>query len=375
MNNINYKIALLFLIMFSNVALAKTPVLKTGSGVFTVEVKTYDELTATLEEIRQANHIPAMAVAVISSGEVSYIKGFGYINENKAKPTTQNTSFRIASISKLFTAQAIMQLVEANKLKLSDNVSQYLPTFDGTSMTIKQLLTHSSGLSDSVRPVTADVNRSQESYLKLVRATAVNQVANQQFEYSDTGFNILGRVISAITGVGYEQYISENILLPAGMEKSKYVTGANRHVCEAPPTKNGKLITQNKQRPYDLSFNPSEGLVTTVHDLSLWLKRTLNNDNTILKEQTYKSMLKPQIKTTWGEIYMGLGWQVYKSEGVNVARHPGGIRGYKSLVITYPGSKDAIILLTNSSNTPRWEIAKSMTKILKNNGHWSPIHK
>ena len=81
-------------------------------------------------------------------------------------------------------------------------------------------------------------------------------------------------------------------------------------------------------------------------------------------------MLAPQIKTTWGEIYMGLGWQVYKSKGTNVARHPGSIRGYKSLIIAYPKNGNAMILLTNSSKTPRWEIAKSVTKILKQNTEW-----
>jgi len=333
-----------------------------SANVFANSASTNVKLTAALEEFQKTNHIPAMAVAIISAGEVSYIKGFGYIDVNKTKATTSATSFRIASISKLFTAQAIMQLIENHKLKLSDKVSQFLPSFDGSNITIKQLLTHSSGLSDSVKPVNAEANRSQASYLKLVRATAVNHLANKTFEYSDTGFNILGHIVSTVSGVNYEQYIADNIFVKAGMK--------NSHVSQTPPTKNGQLIVKNRQRPYDLSFNPSEGLVTNVDDLSLWLKRTLNNDRTILKDKTYSDMLKPQIKTTWGEIYMGLGWQVYKSDDVNLARHPGGIRGYKSLIITYPDSKDALILLTNSSNTPRFDIAKSLTTILTKNGQW-----
>ena len=158
--------------------------------------------------------------------------------------------------------------------------------------------------------------------------------------------------------------------MPAGMQKSKYSNGMSGDVAEAFPTNKGKLIGKSEQRPYDLSFNPSEGLVANVYDLSLWLKLTLANDISILKEQTYKDMLEPQIKTVWGEIYMGLGWQVYKSEGVSIARHPGSIRGYKSLILAYPENKDAMILLSNSSNTPRWEIAKAIKKILKQNADW-----
>lgn len=341
-----------------------------SSNALANKVNTHDELTVTLEKIRVQNDIPAMAVAIISSGEVIYIKGFGFIDERKVKPTTKHSLFRIASISKLFTAQAIMQLVEDNKLGLNDTVSQYLPTFENSNITIKQLLTHSSGLSDSVQPVNFKNQRSEQSYLKLVKKTAVNNLENRTFEYSDTGFNILGSVISTISGARYEKYINENILIHAGMKKSTYFNGMNENIAEAPPTYKGILIDKSDQRPYDLSFNPSEGLVTNVNDLSLWLKLTLANDNSLLEEQTYKNMLEPQIKTVWGDIYMGLGWQVYKSEGKNVARHPGSIRGYKSLIIAYPENEDAMILLTNSSNTPRWEIAKSITKIMKQNAEW-----
>jgi CubicO group peptidase (beta-lactamase class C family) len=336
-----------------------------SSNVLANKVNTDNELTTTLEKIRVQNDIPAMAVAIINSGEVTYSKGFGFLDEEKLKPTTKNSLFRIASISKLFTAQAIMQLVEDKKLGLNDNVSQYLSTFKNRPITIKQLLTHTSGLSDSVRPLNFSAKRSELEYLRLVQQTAINNLENIGFEYSDTGFNILGSIISAVSGESYEKYIYENILIPAGMKQSYYFNGMNEHISEAPPTKGGKLIIESKQRPYDLSFNPSEGLVTNVNDLSLWLKLTLAHSNLILKEQTYISMLQPQVKTTWGEIYMGLGWQVYKSEGVNIARHPGSIRGYKSLIIAYPESEKAMIILTNSSDTPRWEIAKSITKRLK----------
>lgn len=339
-------------------------------NVLANKVNSHDELTVILEKIRIQKDVPAMAVAIISSGEITYINGFGFIDEINEMPTTQKSLFRIASISKLFTAQAIMQLVEDKKLRLNDKVNQYLSAFENTNITIKELLTHSSGLSDSVRPVNFDEQRSEQSYLNLVQKTAVSNIKKKSFEYSDTGFNILGSVISAISGVSFEKYINDNILMPAGMKKSKYFDGSNEHVAEAAPTYKGMLIDKSEQRPYDLSFNPSEGLVSNVYDLSLWLKLTLANDNSILEQQTYKDMLVPQVKTVWGEIYMGLGWQFYKSEGTNVARHPGSIRGYKSLIVTYPQNENAMILLTNSSNDSRWELAKSITKILKQNAQW-----
>jgi CubicO group peptidase (beta-lactamase class C family) len=341
-----------------------------SSNVFANELNTKEELNITLENIRIQNNIPAMAVVIISSGEVSFIQGFGFLDDAKLKPTTKDSLFRVASISKLFTAQAIMQLVEKNQLKLDDNIGKYLPIFKSSNITIKQLLTHSSGVSDIIRPEGIDTQRSEFKYLELVKKSAVNNFNNKTFEYSDTGFNILGSIISVVSGVSYTNYVDQNILVPAGMDKSWYFNGVNENISEAPPTYKGKLINKSEQRPFDTSFNPSEGLVASVNDLMRWLQLTLAHDSSLLKEQSYKKMLKPQVKTFWGGIYMGLGWQVYERDGVNIARHPGGIRGYKSLVLTYPEKKDAIILLTNSSDTPRWEIAKAITKILKNNSEW-----
>ena len=341
-----------------------------SSNVLANKEGTHDELTATLEQIRIKNNIPSMAVAIISSGEVTYIKGFGFLDAMQTKPTTDESLFRIASISKLFTAQAVMQLVEDEKLGLNEKVGQYLPIFRKSNITIKQLLTHSSGLSDIIKPVNFEEKRSVYSYLELVNKSISNNTNNKSFEYSDTNFNILGGVISAVSEMKYEKFIYDNILNPAYMNKSNYFDGMNAYFSEARPTYKGELIDKVDQRPYDLSFNPSEGLVSNVHDLSQWLKLTLANDSSILKEQTYREMLEPQVKTSWGEIYMALGWQVYKSENGNVARHPGSIRGYKSPVLTYPHSKNAMILLTNSSNTPRWEVAKSITEILEQSFEW-----
>lgn len=341
-----------------------------SSNVFANKLNTQETLNITLERIRTQNDIPAMAVVIISSGEVSFIQGFGFLDDTKLKPTTKDSLFRIASISKIFTAQAIMQLVEKSQLELDDNIGKYLPIFKSNNITIKQLLTHSSGVSDTIKPESIDTQRSEQKYLELVKKSAVNNFNNKTFEYSDTGFNILGSIISVVSGLSYADYVYKNILVPAGMDKSRYFNGVNENISEAPPTYKGKFIDKSEQRPFDSLFNPSEGLVTSVNGLSRWLQLTLDHDASLLKKQSYKKMLKPQVKTVWGEIYMGLGWQVYESDGANIARHPGSIRGYKSLVLTYPEKKNAIILLTNSSDTPRWEIAKAITRILKKNSVW-----
>ncbi|WP_448563303.1 serine hydrolase domain-containing protein [Thalassotalea ganghwensis] len=336
-------------------------------------------LTSALEGIRVEHNIPSMAVAIISAGEITYTKGFGFLDKAQARPTTKDAVFRVASISKLFTAQAVMQLVEDNKLALNDNIGQYLPAFKDSDVTILQLLTHSSGISDQIRPLNYIDGRSVGAYLlnvaeslntNSINTTPRNTKPNKQFEYSDTNFNILGAVISAISGQAFEAYIHEHILMPSRMSKSRYFEGKNTSLSDAQPTHKGRLINSAEQRPYDLSFNPSEGLVSSVVDLSQWLKLTLAKDATLLNEKSYSAMLAPQLKTSWGEIHMALGWQVYQSDLGNVIRHPGSIRGYKSLILAYPEGQNAMVLLSNASNTPRWEIAKLITQTMLEHEQW-----
>jgi CubicO group peptidase (beta-lactamase class C family) len=136
-------------------------------NTFSNQLNTHDELTDTLDKIRIQNNISAMAVAISSNGKVTYMKGFGYLDELGLKPKTKDSLFRITSISKLFTAQAVMRLIENKKLGLNNNVGQYSSIFKvfflplNSYLSIKQLLTHSSGLSDSVRPVKFDDKRSE----------------------------------------------------------------------------------------------------------------------------------------------------------------------------------------------------------------------
>jgi CubicO group peptidase (beta-lactamase class C family) len=334
------------------------------------EPDSHKELTQYLDEVRVESTIPAMAVAIITAGEVSYIEGFGYLDEKLTRPTTDKTLFRAASISKLFTAQAIMKLVELKKLSLDDEVGLYIPQLEKSQITIKQLLTHSSGLSDVIWPASVKQGRSLKRYLELVGGAVPEESKSHSFVYSDTNYNLLGEIIRSVSGQRYDAFIYDNIFEPAKIRKSHFYDGSNENLAEAHPTYRGKLIDKLEQRPYDIAFNPSEGLIANVYDLSQWLTLTLNNDPFILDNHSFDAMLVPQVKTTWGEIYMALGWQVYENEYGKVARHPGSIRGYKSLVLTYPDSKNAIIILSNSSDTPRWEIAKSITDILNKSGEW-----
>lgn len=121
-----------------------------------------------LKDIQEEFKVPAIAMGVIANENIIYSNGAGYQDKENKLPATKNTLFRIASISKLFTAQAIMQLVEKEELKLDDQISKYLNDFEKFDITVKELLSHTSGIKDQIRPLAGGNSRLGPEYLKDV---------------------------------------------------------------------------------------------------------------------------------------------------------------------------------------------------------------
>ncbi|WP_406828356.1 hypothetical protein [Microbulbifer sp. ARAS458-1] len=101
-----------------------------------------------------------------------------------------------------------------------------------------------------------------------------------------------------------------------------------------------------------------------------WHSATLKRDDRILSDASYTQMLEPREKTPWSGIQVALAWQVYEKDGRFIARHPGSVRGYKSLLISYPQERNGLVLLTNAAKAPQFEIADKLTQILRGTGIW-----
>jgi len=191
-----------------------------------------NEIDLALETIRDSHNIPALAVAIINEGNEVYTAGFGTYGKESTRQVSQHTLFRIASISKLFTAQAIVQLIESDLINLNDCVSQYISQFKGCDIKVLDLMTHTSGLSDTVEPEKITVKRSFEDYLASSLASYdINRT--KTFEYADLNFNILGRIIEVVSGISYTDYVQQHSLDKIGMEN----TGFNLANKKFPPWK------------------------------------------------------------------------------------------------------------------------------------------
>ena len=169
------------------------------------------------------------AVALVSrNGKIIYKKAFGMANLELNVPMNPDNIFRIGSITKQFTAVAILQLAEQGKLDIKDDIRKFIPGYptQGNTITIEHLLTHTSGIQDFTA-IKGNVNRSATDYtpkemIDYFKDQPVRFAPGTRYEYSNLGYFLLGYIIEHITGKTYAQYVEENIFLPLGMKNSSY---------------------------------------------------------------------------------------------------------------------------------------------------------
>ncbi len=190
-------------------------------------VKTTQPLVEKMfREMMERQHLPGLAYGIVLDGKLLYAGGFGYTNLEKKYAAGSGSMFRIASMSKSFTAVAILQLRDAGKLSLDDPASKYIPemkkinylTADAPVITIRHLLTHGSGLPEDNPWGDRQLADTDAELRKLIADNpSFSNVAGVQYEYSNLGFALLGQIVQVVSGMKYEEYTQEYILKPLGM--------------------------------------------------------------------------------------------------------------------------------------------------------------
>lgn len=314
------------------------------------------------------------AVLVAEGGDVIYSNGFGMANFEHNVPNKTDTKFRIASITKQFTAALILQLVEEGKLELDKPISAYLPNYKGPAadvVTIHHLLTHTSGIpsytsfpgffeSSSRDPYTPD------ELIKTFQDSTLQFTPGEKFVYNNSGYVLLGRIIEEVTGKTYEQVLQERIFDPLGMTNSGYDHSKNilKNRAAGYEREGDQLINA----PYlDMSLPYAAGSIySTVEDLYLWDQALYGNK--ILSEESKKLMFAHHIPA--GNGFYGYGWGLGKQplgktkDSVEVMAHSGGINGFNTLITRYPESRNFVVLLNNTGSTDLDAMTNNINSIL-----------
>ncbi|MCI0606885.1 beta-lactamase family protein, partial [bacterium] len=263
------------------------------------------------------------AVLIALEGEVILSKGYGWADRSKEIPITPETAFAVASITKPFTAAAILKLEQQNKLKTSDSISTYLGSVpvDKQKITIQHLLTHTSGLADQYAAA-GITDRSQA--IQRILTMVLQGAPGESFRYSNDGYNLLAAIVEIVSGKTFSDYVREELFVPAGMKESGF-WGEPNFLPENRIAHNYNMETDNGAPQYikaSWADRGSSDMITTVHDLFRWHLALQNGK--IFPPEILKRMYSPQAKRE-EEWYYGYGWHVITTpRGTTDIYHGGG---------------------------------------------------
>ena len=262
------------------------------------------------------------------------------------------TNFHTASVSKLFTAQAIIDLVYENKLAMEDKLVDLIPNLKYSDnrvgqITLLSLLNHSSGLGDIKNYKWYKNNHSDQALTNyfLTKKLNLKYPPHTTYHYSNLGYNLLGRIIEKVTGKTFEDYLKEKVLNPFGMLQSDFRYFMIADSIKSTPHRLSFLFKKMKERkiyPYTREHAASSTLNSSVSDLSQWMLHFLNHIN--LESGLYKKMFLPSFEPY---PYIGLGYQLGRLNGFDVAGHLGGDKGFRSYLLLVPKLKMGVVLLAN----------------------------
>lgn len=341
-----------------------------GSETNYSEVK--EKISDYIEQGMKKNGIAGLSIALVDEEKVVWEQGFGYADVKRKTPAAPKTIYKMASISKLFTGIAIMQLVEEGKIALDSPLTDYIPEFSIKSrfpgvapFTIRNMLTHHSGLPvdlsfPGVEPFSAGaVKRNEEyeenliNYLKTVHLAYRPEYVHS---YSNIAYDLLAVVVERVTGMDFDDYMKSRILLPLGMESGSFEEFFLR---DRPGM--SKALPHKKNAPGEKRTFPGKGaagLSASVSDMSAFIKMLLAKGNgpggPILKEETLEQMWTIENKNTPldGEIKIGLSFFLGEKDlnyAGNFCGHSGNFKYYHNALKVLPDHGLGVIVSVNSS--------------------------
>ncbi|MFL5954908.1 MAG: serine hydrolase domain-containing protein [Gaiellaceae bacterium] len=304
--------------------------------------------TAPLDRLlqeRQADRLPSVAAAVVRKGAQVWANAVGSADYDEQRDATPDTQYRIGSITKTFTATAIMQLRDAGELDLDDRLEQHLDGIEQGSPTIRRMLAHLSGLQREVGEMFVDGTTPAETDLEIAFALE----PAQSHHYSNLAFGLLGRVVAAKSGVPYSDYVDERVIAPLGLTRTTWYPQG--------PKAQGYLVDEYartvwKEPETDLGGVAAMGqLWSTVEDLGRWATFLARGADGVLDARTVEAMWFPQVMYYPDDWFLGwgLGLELFnRGAGRIFGGHGGAMAGHLAAVYVHRKTEIGAAALTNS---------------------------
>jgi CubicO group peptidase (beta-lactamase class C family) len=336
------------------------------------------KLDIWLEGQRMKHDLPGFSVGVVHDQELICSKGYGYADVTNRIPATDQTLYRVASITKTFTAAAVMQFVEQGKLSLEDPVHKHLAWFtpEGADpaepIRVWHLLSHTAGLLREPPGMRWDELRSPDAaeLRAATPSTPLSTPTQTRLKYSNYGFAVAGELVAQASGMSYADYVREQILKPLGMTNSLLHDSAETIPGLAVPY--GRRVSGRERgverQLEERALLSTGGLVSNVRDLAKWASLQFNETDEyrgpVLTGRSLREMHRPRFLVPDWSSGFGLGWQLNRGEKRAEIEHGGGLPGYKSKLLIDPSSKVAAIVLVHAEDGPASSLARGALKIV-----------
>jgi CubicO group peptidase (beta-lactamase class C family) len=325
--------------------------------------KSIDKLV--LAEFKDQNG-PGGVFMVAKGGKPIYQKAFGKANLELASNLTNEHVFQLGSMTKQFTAIAILILEDQGKLSTNDYLAKFIPDYPaGDKITIHHLLTHTSGIKDFTKMKTlgeiAQKEMSPKAMVDFFKNEPPDFAPGEKFEYNNSGYVLLGYLIELISGVSYKEFISQQIFAKAGMQHSGYAT--DRQLVA-----NRAYGYQKKESGYVnktvINFSvpfASGALMSTLGDMLKW--QNALNSNALLSAETAKKAFVRYTLKNGEEFTYGYGWHLRDINGTPVREHGGSIFGFKTMGVYIPSEDIYVVGFSNCDCHSPTQITQAIAKL------------
>ena len=309
-----------------------------------------DKIENQINDLVANGSVEGLVAGVVEDDQISWIYAAGQSGPDK--PFSESTLTRIASIVKPMTAVAIMQLVEKGKLDLDAPITDYLPEYpQWEQLTTRYLLSHTSGIDAYKNDKEAENMKRYNSLaeaIEIFKDRPLRHTPGEDFTYTTYGYVVLGRIIEAVSGVSYREYIRTHIFVPSEMNNTYIYDSQPEEITSGCYVTNGKgKIREDKVT--DLSDRiPGGGMLSTAEDVLNFANAFI--DDKLITEESRQLLLTDTGAKTWGNPY-GMGWYLYgKNPRLgNTVGHTGSQAGCSAQLFIFPERDAAVVVLANTS--------------------------
>jgi CubicO group peptidase (beta-lactamase class C family) len=300
------------------------------------------------QEIRR-ERVPGVSVAIVRAGRVILSRGYGYANLELHAPATDSTVYQSGSVGKQFTAALILRLAAAGRLGLDDPIRRHLPEGPAAwdSITVRQLLTHTSGIAEYTdSAVDYRHEYSEQELVKIAAGLPVLFRPGDRWSYSNTGYLLLGAIIRRVTGVFYGDLLRDEIFRPLGMQSARIISESDI----VPNRAAGYELHDDALRNQEwvaptLNTTADGSLYLTVHDLARWVIGW--DAGRVLAASDRQAAWTPARLNDGGTFPYGFGWDLSELRSERRIGHTGAWQGFRTSIQRFPRQRLTVIVLAN----------------------------